>query len=73
MTAFWDHVIDFVWAPLLVIITWAFQLDRRVSRLETQREAMVETIASIRDDVEHVKHQVMDSSTKLDKILEKLS
>ncbi len=72
MSAFWDHVVDIVWAPLIVIITWAFQLDRRVSRLDTQREAMVETIAAIKDDLASVKSEVSDSGKKLDRILERL-
>lgn len=72
MTTFWDHVVDLVWAPLIVIVTWAFQLDRRVSRLETQREAMVETIAAIKNDLASVKLEVSDSGKKLDRILERL-
>ncbi len=72
MTTFWDHVVDLIWAPLIVIVTWAFQLDRRVSRLETQREAMVETIAAIKDDLASVKSEVSDSGKKLDRILERL-
>jgi hypothetical protein len=72
MTTFWDHLIDLIWAPFLVIVTWAFQLDRRVSRLETQREAMVETIAAIKEDMASVKADVRDSGMKLDKLMEKL-
>ncbi len=72
MTTFWDHVLDLIWAPFLVIVTWAFQLDRRVSRLETQREAMVETIATIKDDLSSVKAEVSDSGKKLDRILERM-
>ncbi len=72
MTTFWDHLIDLIWAPFLVIVTWAFQLDRRVSRLETQREAMVETIATIKDDLSSVKAEVSDSGKKLDRILERM-
>lgn len=72
VTTFWDHLIDLIWAPFLVIVTWAFQLDRRVSRLETQREAMVETIAAIKEDMASVKADVRDSGMKLDKLMEKL-
>lgn len=61
----WDHLLDLVWAPILAVISWAFLLDRRVSRLETQREAMVEKIDAI-------EHQVSESNGKLDKLNDKL-
>jgi hypothetical protein len=61
----WDHIVDFVWAPILAVIAWAFHLDQRVGRLETQREAMVDKINGIESEVKH-------SNEKLDKLIDKL-
>jgi hypothetical protein len=63
--SFWDHLLDLIWAPILAVISWAFLLDRRVSRLETQREAMVEKIDGI-------EAKVNDSNEKLDKLIDRL-
>jgi hypothetical protein len=58
-------MLDLVWAPILAVVAWAFALDRRVARLETQREAMVEKV----DGIERV---VNNSNEKLDRLIDKL-
>jgi hypothetical protein len=65
LSNFWDHLLDVLWAPILAVVGWAFMLDRRVSRLETQREAMVEKIDGI-------EHEVKASNDKLDRLIDKL-
>jgi hypothetical protein len=60
-----DHLTNWLWVAFMVTFGWAWQIDRRVAKLETLREATDRKIDDLRDEIK-------DSNAKLDRLIDKL-
>lgn len=65
VASFFDHLVDWVWGGIVVILGWAWTIDRRVAKLETLQTSTSEKVDDLRDDIKGV-------SEKIDRLVDKL-
>lgn len=69
VASFFDHLVDWIWGGVVVVLGWAWTIDRRVAKLETLQTSTKETVDELRDEL---RSDIRDVSEKLDRLVDKL-